>query len=270
MTAPRSSRHGAVGRTPPRPPQEQTSQFGSAWCSLSRVYLGINNPCWSLRYSPTLQDLDPEPKEEPLTIGYRVHRAEHRRLSRAILGCDKRHVLTSPLPVGAPATPNLSRAVAVTVTVFSHLSYLIAICRCLHTLSVATLLSSLRLCELETLRTGTTAKILQDPRETETRPAGAKGKSSAKKPRASIMAPARNPANWDEYEGRPSPTGSVTSSVLAHEQALIDDDDDDDTSEQGHGGGFMARRRSSVTNRLAAMRFFAIALEVAQATGKTR
>ncbi|KAF4998746.1 hypothetical protein FDECE_11729 [Fusarium decemcellulare] len=66
------------------------------------------------------------------------------------------------------------------------------------------------------------------------------------------MAPARNPANWDEYEGRPSPTGSVTSSVLAHEQALIDDDDDD-TSEQGHGGGFMARRRSSVTNRLAAM-----------------
>ncbi|KAM5371368.1 hypothetical protein ACJZ2D_007967 [Fusarium nematophilum] len=65
------------------------------------------------------------------------------------------------------------------------------------------------------------------------------------------MAPARNPASWDEYDGRPSPSGSVTSSILAQEQALVDDDDDGDDSE--HGGGFMGRRRSSVTNRLAAV-----------------
>ncbi|KAF4975784.1 hypothetical protein FZEAL_7477, partial [Fusarium zealandicum] len=65
------------------------------------------------------------------------------------------------------------------------------------------------------------------------------------------MAPARNPSNWDEYDGRPSPTGSVTSSVLAQEQALIDDEDGDEHDHEG--GGFTARRRSSVTHRLAAM-----------------
>ncbi|RSL95510.1 hypothetical protein CEP52_012001 [Fusarium oligoseptatum] len=67
------------------------------------------------------------------------------------------------------------------------------------------------------------------------------------------MAPARNPTSWDEYHGRPSPTGSVTSSVLAREQAVDDDDDDDDASEHDHDRGFMARRRSSVTNHLAAI-----------------
>ncbi|RSL72271.1 hypothetical protein CEP54_000912 [Fusarium duplospermum] len=67
------------------------------------------------------------------------------------------------------------------------------------------------------------------------------------------MAPARNPTSWDEYDGRPSPTGSVTSSVLAREQAVDDDDDEDDASEHDHDRGFMARRRSSVTNHLAAI-----------------
>lgn len=39
--------------------------------------------------------------------------------------------------------------------------------------------------------------------------------------------PSRNPLTWDEYEGRPSPSGgSVTSSQLADEQALLDDDVD--------------------------------------------
>lgn len=47
------------------------------------------------------------------------------------------------------------------------------------------------------------------------------------------MAPASssrnpNPTSWDEYEGRPSRSGSQSSSVLAGEQALADDDEDED------------------------------------------
>ncbi|KAJ4260709.1 hypothetical protein NW762_007453 [Fusarium torreyae] len=64
------------------------------------------------------------------------------------------------------------------------------------------------------------------------------------------MAPARNPTSWDEYEGRGSPRGSVTDSMLEREQALVDDDD---ASEHDNGGGFARRRRSSVTNHLAAI-----------------
>ncbi|KAF5021108.1 hypothetical protein F66182_6850 [Fusarium sp. NRRL 66182] len=68
------------------------------------------------------------------------------------------------------------------------------------------------------------------------------------------MPPARNPT-WDEYDGRVSPRGSVTDSILEHEQALVDDDDgdDDDTGDQNRDGGFLRRRRSSVTNQLAAI-----------------
>ncbi|KAI9147932.1 Vacuolar amino acid transporter 1 [Paramyrothecium foliicola] len=74
----------------------------------------------------------------------------------------------------------------------------------------------------------------------------------------------RNPTNWDEYEGRPSPSGSLTSSVLGEEQALLDDAGDDD-DDNGSPRRPFARRRprllnantgprsSSVTNRLAAV-----------------
>ncbi|KAJ6441676.1 amino acid transporter [Purpureocillium lavendulum] len=72
------------------------------------------------------------------------------------------------------------------------------------------------------------------------------------------MAPSpQTPVSWDEYDGRASPSGSLTSSVLADEQALLDDEDDGD--EGGHGGRLILgqeRRRSSVTNRLAAMADF--------------
>ncbi|KAF7544618.1 hypothetical protein G7Z17_g9795 [Cylindrodendrum hubeiense] len=67
---------------------------------------------------------------------------------------------------------------------------------------------------------------------------------------------ARNPANWDQYDGRPSSTGSLTSSALAEEQALQDDDDNDnggDLDAANRAGAFINRRRSSVTNHLAAI-----------------
>ncbi|KAH7144633.1 transmembrane amino acid transporter protein-domain-containing protein [Dactylonectria estremocensis] len=64
---------------------------------------------------------------------------------------------------------------------------------------------------------------------------------------------ARNPANWDEYDGRPSPTGSLTSSAIAEEQAVVDDYNEDDDNDAYHAAGFMGRRRSSVTNHLAAI-----------------
>ncbi|CAM1510326.1 Fc.00g006610.m01.CDS01 [Cosmosporella sp. VM-42] len=71
------------------------------------------------------------------------------------------------------------------------------------------------------------------------------------------MAPAsRNPTNWGEYEGRASPSASLTSSVLREEQALLDDDGDGDGdyAPDAHEGSMsMSRRRSSVTHRLAAM-----------------
>lgn len=58
---------------------------------------------------------------------------------------------------------------------------------------------------------------------------------------------ARNPTNWDQYDGRPSPTGSLTSSALAEEQALLDDDDNDNGGEldaaNRASGAFMSRRR---------------------------
>ncbi len=50
------------------------------------------------------------------------------------------------------------------------------------------------------------------------------------------MAPSsQNPTSWDEYDGRPSPSGSLTSSVLADEQALLDDDEDGDDGAHGDG-----------------------------------
>ncbi|KND91614.1 Vacuolar amino acid transporter 1 [Tolypocladium ophioglossoides CBS 100239] len=69
-----------------------------------------------------------------------------------------------------------------------------------------------------------------------------------------MAAAPRDPTSWDEDEdeGRASPSGSLTPSVLAEEQVLLDDDDGD-----GANGGRLIprqeRRRSSVTNRLAAM-----------------
>jgi vesicular inhibitory amino acid transporter len=52
------------------------------------------------------------------------------------------------------------------------------------------------------------------------------------------MAPSsRNPTTWDEYEGRASPD-SLSSSVLANEQAVVDDGDDDP-----HGHLLGGRRR---------------------------
>jgi len=38
-----------------------------------------------------------------------------------------------------------------------------------------------------------------------------------------------------QYDGRPSPSGSLTSSVLADEQALLDDDEDGDDGAHGDG-----------------------------------
>lgn len=62
------------------------------------------------------------------------------------------------------------------------------------------------------------------------------------------MAPnVKNPTTWDQYEGRPSPSGSLGSSALGEESALLDTDGDDSHH------GYRERRRSSVTNRLAAM-----------------
>jgi vesicular inhibitory amino acid transporter len=44
---------------------------------------------------------------------------------------------------------------------------------------------------------------------------------------------ARNPATWDEYEGRVSPSGSVSSTVLGEETALLDDGDDEPNRPRG-------------------------------------
>jgi hypothetical protein len=38
----------------------------------------------------------------------------------------------------------------------------------------------------------------------------------------------RNPTSWAEYEARASPSGSLSSSPLGEEQALLDDGGDDD------------------------------------------
>ncbi|KAH7262659.1 transmembrane amino acid transporter protein-domain-containing protein [Fusarium tricinctum] len=66
------------------------------------------------------------------------------------------------------------------------------------------------------------------------------------------MSPARNPTGWDDYEGGPSPRGSVADSMLEREQALVDDDDD--AGEHDNEGGLTRRRRrSSITNQLAAI-----------------
>jgi hypothetical protein len=54
------------------------------------------------------------------------------------------------------------------------------------------------------------------------------------------MSAARNPTNWDEYDGGGSPGESVTESMLEREQALVDDDDNNDG---GNQGGFRRRRR---------------------------
>jgi vesicular inhibitory amino acid transporter len=59
------------------------------------------------------------------------------------------------------------------------------------------------------------------------------------------MSPARNPTGWDDYEGGPSPRGSVTDSMLEREQALADDDDDD-AGEHDNEGGLTRRRRRYV------------------------
>jgi vesicular inhibitory amino acid transporter len=58
------------------------------------------------------------------------------------------------------------------------------------------------------------------------------------------MSPARNPTGWDDYEGGPSPRGSVTDSMLEREQALVDDDDD--AGEHDNEGGLTRRRRRYV------------------------
>ncbi|TWU73288.1 hypothetical protein ED733_003307 [Metarhizium rileyi] len=64
------------------------------------------------------------------------------------------------------------------------------------------------------------------------------------------MAPTpRNPTSWDEYEGRSSPSGSLWSSVIDEEEALLDSDGDYSQPPIAQHD----RRRSSVTNRLAAM-----------------
>jgi vesicular inhibitory amino acid transporter len=42
---------------------------------------------------------------------------------------------------------------------------------------------------------------------------------------------ARNPTTWDEYEGRATPTGSLTSNALTEDNALLDDAGDDDDGE---------------------------------------
>ncbi|UZP35321.1 hypothetical protein NXS19_003137 [Fusarium pseudograminearum] len=64
------------------------------------------------------------------------------------------------------------------------------------------------------------------------------------------MSAARNPTNWDDYDGGGSPSESVTESMLDREQALVDDDDNNDGGDQG---GLRRRRRSSITYQLAAI-----------------
>jgi vesicular inhibitory amino acid transporter len=54
----------------------------------------------------------------------------------------------------------------------------------------------------------------------------------------------RNPTSWDEYEGRASPSRSVSSSILGEEQALLDDAGDDDAdNDNDHPRHFLSRRR---------------------------
>lgn len=49
------------------------------------------------------------------------------------------------------------------------------------------------------------------------------------------------PVNRNQYDGQPSPLGSLDSGALEQEEALVDDEDD--VQEHGYEGGFMARRR---------------------------
>lgn len=50
------------------------------------------------------------------------------------------------------------------------------------------------------------------------------------------MAPSvMNPTTWDEYEGRASPSGSVDSTVLTEETALLDDGDENPAGSHRHG-----------------------------------
>ncbi|KAL6885349.1 transmembrane amino acid transporter-like protein [Trichoderma longibrachiatum] len=67
-----------------------------------------------------------------------------------------------------------------------------------------------------------------------------------------------NPTTWDQYDGMPSPTGSVSSSPFAEDRPLLDDHDDAyDGGAHPDGrdihGGRRPAVRSSVTDRLAAM-----------------
>lgn len=52
----------------------------------------------------------------------------------------------------------------------------------------------------------------------------------------------RNPTTWDEYHGAPSP-GSMSSSVLAEEQALLDEDDNGFDEEDARIISIPERRR---------------------------
>ncbi|CZS78081.1 unnamed protein product [Fusarium graminearum] len=65
------------------------------------------------------------------------------------------------------------------------------------------------------------------------------------------MSAARNPTNWDDYDGGGSPGESVTESMLEREQALVDDDDNN--NDGGNQEGLRRRRRSSITYQLAAI-----------------
>ncbi|KAL6864337.1 transmembrane amino acid transporter-like protein [Trichoderma novae-zelandiae] len=69
--------------------------------------------------------------------------------------------------------------------------------------------------------------------------------------------PSRNPTTWDQYDGMPSPTGSVSSSPFAEDRPLLDGADDaDDGGAHPAGRDIDGRRpdiRPSVTDRLAAM-----------------
>ncbi|TFA97945.1 Vacuolar amino acid transporter 1 [Trichoderma ghanense] len=66
-----------------------------------------------------------------------------------------------------------------------------------------------------------------------------------------------NPTTWDQYDGTPSPTGSVSSSPFAEDRPLLDDHDDaDDGGAHPDGRDIDGRSpavRPSVTDRLAAM-----------------
>lgn len=57
------------------------------------------------------------------------------------------------------------------------------------------------------------------------------------------MSAARNPTNWDDYDGGGSPGESVTESMLEREQALVDDDDNNNNNDGGNQEGLRRRRR---------------------------